>query len=354
MKILVMNLGSTSTKLAIFEDENPIVTETIRHTPEELAPYPDILAQEDFRKERILDFLRQKGAPLDSMDVIATRGGLIRPVPGGVFWVDDSVEKDVRSGLYGKHSSNTGLLIANAWSREYGIPAVFTDAPATDELMDVARVSGYQSIFRRSIFHALNMKRVARQCCNSIGIKPEDSRLIIAHMGGGVSVAALKGLKAIDVNGATDGDGPFSPERSGSLPLKQALKVAYQKAKTPEEAFDLFYRKGGLISYFGTNNVAELVKRSETEKEVELVLRGMLYMIAKQIAAMAVPLEGRVDQIILTGGIAYNAGLMAQLSEKVGFIAPVTVTPGEDELAALAEGALRFMRGEEKARRIDE
>lgn len=354
MKILVMNLGSTSTKLAIYEDETLKVEKTLRHTAQELAPYPDILAQEGFRREKILTFLRDQGEALDQMDVIAARGGLIRPVSGGVFWVDETVAEDVQSGKYGKHGANTGLLIAQKWSREYGITAVFTDAPATDELSEVARVSGYKGIKRRSIFHALNIKRVARQYCKTANIKPEDSRLIAAHLGGGVSVAALLGLRAIDVNGATDGDGPFSPERSGSLPLKQALQTAFEKANSAEEAFNLFYGKGGLNSYFGTTDVPSLIERAKSDAQVKTVLDAMVYMTSKQIAAMAVPLEGRVDQILLTGGIAHNAGLMMQIEAQVSWIAPVTVIAGEDELAALAEGALRFMRGEEEAKHIDE
>lgn len=354
MNILVMNLGSTSTKLGIYQDQAAPLTTTLRHSKQELSPYPSDLAQEDFRRGKILDFLRERGLSPADFDVIATRGGLIRPIPGGVFMVDDEVVRDAKSGRYGRHSANTGLLIAHKWSQEYGIPAIFADAPVSDELTDLARVSGFAGIKRRSVFHALNVKRVARQYCEESGIPYQDSRLIVAHLGGGVSVTALLGMKAIDVNGATDGDGPFSPERAGSLPIKQALQVAYQQAKTPEDAFDLFYKKGGLMSYFGTNDVADLVTKAQTDEETKLVLSAMVYQIAKQVAAMAVPLLGQVQQIIVTGGIAYNTGLMEELKEKIEWLAPVTVYPGEDELAALAENARMFLLKQVKARYIHE
>lgn len=352
MKILVMNLGSTSTKLAVYDGLSQQFEKTLRHTREELPPYPDILAQEAFREEKILAFLSEKGESLDDMDIIATRGGLVRPIPGGVFLVDETAAQDARCGKYGAHSTNVGLLIAHKWSLKKGIPAVFTDAPVTDELSETARVSGFSGIRRRSVFHALNMKHVARKYCEEAGIKAEESRLIVAHMGGGVSVAALHGLKAIDVNSGTDGDGPFSPERAGSLPLRPALKYAFENAATAEAAYDLFYRQGGLYSYFGTNDVQALIARAKDEEAVRLVLDGMVYMIAKQIAAMAVPLSGKVQRILLTGGIAYNEGMMKQLSDLVSFIAPVSVYPGEDELAALAMGAYRYLSGETEALRV--
>jgi len=289
---------------------------------------------------------------MDGFDAIATRGGLIRPIPGGSFLVDEAAAQDALSGQYGMHPANVGLLIARELGQEYGIPAIFTDAPVTDELDDLSRVSGFSGIKRCAIFHALNMKRVARLYCEREGRNPADSRLVVAHMGGGITVAALKGLRAVDVNNGVDGEGPFSPERAGSLPSRQLLALAKAHPGGPDALYEELYRQGGLQSYFGTNDVAALEARARTEPFVRTVLDAMFYGVAKQIAAMAVKLEGRVDAILLTGGIAFNAGQMAALAARVEWIAPCAVYPGEDELAALAEGALRVLTGQEEAQSI--
>ena len=350
MKILVLNLGSTSTKLGVFDGTKQVLSHTIRHSKEELAPFPGILEQEEYRKRRLLDWLSENGHEAAGFAAIAARGGLVRPLPGGTYHLDEEAAKDARGGQYGLHPANTGMLIALSLSRAWGIPAFFTDAPATDELTEVARVSGYKGITRRSIFHALNMKRVARLYCEQNGLDPLASRLIAAHMGGGITISALKGLKAIDINNGVDGEGPFTPERAGSLPTRLLLALLEDGKTSPRALSEALYRQGGLQSYFGTNDVAALLARAEKEDEVRLVLDAMVYQIAKQIAALAVALKGRVDQILLTGGIAYNTGMMEQLREMVAWIAPCTVYPGEDELAALAEGAWRVLSGLEEAR----
>lgn len=354
MNILVLNLGSTSTKLGVFDGTRQLLSHTIRHSKEELSAFPGILEQEGFRRGRIGAWLSENGWPLTAFDIIAARGGLLRPIPGGVFLVDDAVAEDAASGRYGQHPANVGLLIARRFSQEYGIPAVFTDAPATDELSGVARVSGYRPIARRSIFHALNIKRAARQHCLKEGLNPDEARLIVAHMGGGITVAAVDGLKAVDVNNGVDGEGPFSPERAGSLPLRQTLKLAGGYEGGCEAFYDQLYRQGGLMSYFGTNDVEALAQRAQSEPEVALVLDAMLYGIAKQIAAMAIPLKGKPQGILLTGGIAFNRGLMDKLAALVDWLAPCHVYPGEDELAALAEGAFRYLTGQEEAKRLGE
>lgn len=353
MKILVLNLGSTSTKLGVFEDTRELLTHTLRHSKEELARFDGILGQTGFRKDALLNWLDENGSPITGFDAIAARGGLIRPVPGGSFLVDEAAVKDAQSGDYGMHAANLGMLIARELGLEQGIPAIFTDAPATDELSDTARVSGYQGITRRSVFHALNAKRVARLYCEEQGLDPYKTKLIVAHMGGGVSVCALDGLKAVDVNCAVEGDGPFSPERAGSLPLKQVLKLAKTFPGGPDALFEALYRQGGLSSYFKSNDVVELERRGREEPGVRLVLDAMLYNIAKQIAAMAVALQGKPRQVLLTGGIAYNREMMERLSGLVAFVAPCTIFPGEDELAALAEGAYRVLTGQEEARRVE-
>lgn len=352
MKILVLNLGSTSTKAGIFEGMVEQTSHTIRHSKQELAPYPGILEQKDFRKQKLLEWLQSQGLGILDFGVIAVRGGLIRPIPGGVYLVDEAAAADAASGEYGLHPANVGLLIAWEWHKEHRLPAVFVDAPATDELSDIARVSGYAPIARRSIFHALNAKRVARLWCQDAGRDPSDSRLVVAHLGGGATVCALSGLAAIDVNNGVDGEGPFSPERAGSLPLRPLLKMAASWPGGPEALMEEIYRKGGLYSYFGTNDVPALVAQIQDDPQVALVMQALCYNIAKQIAAMAIALQGKVDQILLTGGLAYNQGLMADIESQVGWIAPVRIYPGEDELAALAEGAWRYIQGEEEAKRI--
>lgn len=353
MKILVLNLGSTSTKFGVFHETTQLLSHTLRHSKEELAQYTDILSQLPFRRERTRDWLHGNGHELNSFDAIAARGGLIRPVSGGSFYIDEQAARDAANGEYGMHPSNVGMLIAREWSLEYGIPAIFTDAPATDELLDKARVSGFLGIERRSIFHALNAKRVARLYCAEQGLDPYHENLIVAHLGGGITVSAINNLRAIDVNNGVEGEGPFAPERAGSLPLRQVLKLSKTYPGGPDALFEALYRQGGLQSYFGSNDVVALLERAEREEEVALVFEGMLYAIAKQIAAMAVPLQGKVRQILLTGGIAYNTDLMARLAKQVAFIAPCTVYPGEDELAALAQGAWRVLSGQEEGQHLE-
>ncbi len=352
MKILVMNLGSTSTKLGVFEGLTQTHSHTIRHTRDELSHFSDILSQKDFRKQKMHDWLQISGFTPKDINVIAARGGVIRPVSGGSFYIDEDAARDAASGAWGMHPTNVGLLIAYEWSLEYGIPAIFTDAPTTDELSDVARVSGFKGIARRSVFHALNAKRVIRLYCEQKGLDPFTCRFIVAHMGGGVTVSALDGMRAIDINSGADGEGPFAPERAGSLPSRQLLNLVKDYEGDPDRLFDALYRHGGLMSYFGTNDIPLLMERATKEPEVKTVLDAMVYSIAKQIAAMAVALEGKLQQILLTGGVAHSAGLMEQLSSLVSWIAPCTVFPGEDELAALAEGAYRVMTGQEEAGHI--
>lgn len=353
MKTLVLNLGSTSTKAGVFEGPREIISHTLRHSKEELAPFAGVMEQKDYRKEQIIKWLQSEGFSMADMGIIAARGGLIRPIRGGIYFVDEAAVRDAASGEYGLHPANVGLLIAREWSLEYNIPAVFVDAPATEELSEIAKISGFAPVTRRSIFHALNAKRAARRWCAEAGKDPKDSRIIVAHLGGGVTVCALENLAAIDVNNGVDGEGPFSPERAGSLPLRQIMKLAQTWEGGPTALFEETYRKGGLFSYFGSNHVGDLLKRAPQEPRVRLVLDAFAYNISKQAAAMAVALKGRVDQIVLTGGVAYNQSLMEDIIRQVGWIAPVSIYPGEDELAALAEGADRYLQGLEEARSVE-
>jgi len=352
MNILVLNLGSTSTKAGVFDGAQEICSRTLRHDKAQLSALGGILEQKEVRKVAVLKWLSDEGYALSGMKAIAARGGLIRPIPGGVYLIDEQAARDAASGEYGMHPSNLGMLIAREWSLVAGIPAVFLDAPVTDELSARARVTGVKGITRRSVFHALNAKRVVRLYCAQEGIDPFRHRFVVAHMGGGITVSAVDGLKAVDVNNGVDGEGPFTPERAGGLPIREVLRLLEAFGGDKERLMDALYRQGGLTSHLGSNDVAALCARAGNEPEVRAVLDAMLYGIAKQIGAMAAALEGQVTRILLTGGIAYNRDLMDELTAQVGWIAGCSVFPGEDELAALAEGALRFLSGEEQARRV--
>lgn len=355
MKILVLNLGSTSSKVGLFENQQQLAQATLRHERQQIEAFQNIIDQKAFRQAAILDWLQGQGLGLLDIDALAVRGGLLRPLPGGSYRVCRVAAADAASGKYGKHPANLGILIAAQWQEEHGIPALFTDAPTTDELDAKARISGLSGHTRHCVFHALNIKRVARLYCQSAKIPEADSRLIVAHMGGGISVCALKGMKAIDVNSAIDGEGPFTPERCGSLQAYTVLNLVDEMGGDTNAVYQRIYRRGGLYSYFGSNHVGQLSKqaREENNGEIRLVLDAMFYQIAKAIAGLAISLKGRVDQILLTGGVAYNQEEMQTLSQMLRFIAPVTVYPGEDELAALAEGAWRVLSGEEEVRSIE-
>lgn len=353
MKILVINLGSTSTKAGIFEDTQQLLAQTIRHSKEDIATQTTITQQRDFRKGVIEGWLQDKGYGLTDFAVFAMRGGITRPMPGGVYHITPGIADDALTGRFGEHASNIGLLIGFAWNQATGIPAVFVDAPCTDELADIARVSGYKGVERTSIFHALNAKRIIRLYCQDKGLDPYQASFVVAHMGGGISVSAYKNLRAIDVSNGVDGEGPFSPERVGALSHKNLFKLVNEYSGDTEALRKELYYRGGLMSYFGTNDVLALIERSAQEPEAALVLDAMAYNIAKQIGALSVVLGGEVDQILLTGGLAYNERTTAPIIARVSWIAGCTVYPGEDELAALAEGAWRFAAGQEEAIRLD-
>lgn len=353
MKILVVNLGSTSTKAGIFEDKEQLLSETIRHQKEEIAGQTTIQQQRDFRKAVVERWLAEKGYALSDFAVFAMRGGIIRPIPGGTYHITPGIVDDAQTGRYGEHASNIGLLMGYDWSQATGIPAVFVDAPCTDELADVARFSGFKGVERSSIFHALNAKRVIRLYCQAQGLDPWQGRFVVAHMGGGISVSAYQNLKAIDVSNGVDGEGPFSPERVGALSHKNLFKLVRAYGGDTEALRKELYYRGGLMSYTGSNDVRALIGRAAKEPEVAQALDAMIYAIAKQIGAMAAVLSGKVDQILLTGGLAYNERVTSPLVSRVGWIAGCTIYPGEDELAALAEGAWRFATGQEDAIRLD-
>lgn len=348
-KILIINPGSTSTKIGVYEDETQVMEETLRHSTEEIAQYATIYDQKDFRKDVIVSVLKEKGVDLNDIDVVVGRGGLLKPIPGGTYETTPELLEDLKIGKQGQHASNLGGILAKEIASEINVPSYIVDPVVVDELQDVARLSGHPEMPRISIFHALNQKAVAKRYAKETGKAYEDLNLIVVHMGGGVSVGAHKNGKVIDVANALDGDGPFSPERAGGLPSGALMKLCFSGKYTQAEIGKMINGNGGFNAYVGTNDMRDLVKMAETDANAKLVRDAFHYQLVKEIGAMAVVLGGKVDQIILTGGIAYNAITQNTMKDAVEWIAPVTVYPGEDELLALAQGAIRVMSGEEEA-----
>lgn len=349
-RLLIINPGSTSTKIAVFENETQVMEETLRHTDEELAPYATILDQYTFRKNVILTALEAQDIDLEELDAVVGRGGLLKPMEGGTYRVDERVLADLKSAVMGSHASNLGALIANEIAEQYQIPAYIVDPVVVDELEDLARISGMPEIQRISIVHALNQKAVARRAAKEAGKHYAEMNLIVAHLGGGISVGAHKKGRIVDVNNAL-GDGPFTPERTGGLPTDQLAKLCYSGQYTLEEMKKKLVGKGGLVAYLGTSDGREISRRiQEGDSYAEQIYQAMAYQVAKEIGAAAAVLEGDVDAILLTGGLAYDALLMGWIKKRVNFISPVILYPGEEEMKALAEGGLRVLSGEEQAK----
>lgn len=348
IKSLIINPGSTSTKIGVFEDETLLFEETLRHSTEEISQYASIVDQKDFRKKIITDLLEEKNFDMKSLNVVVGRGGMLRPIPGGTYAVTDELLADLRVGVQGQHASNLGGILAREIGDSIGVPSYIVDPVVVDELMPVARYSGMPEIPRGSIFHALNQKAVAKRYAKETGKSYESLRLIVVHMGGGVSVGAHEDGRIIDVFSAFDGDGAFSPERAGGVPCGALVKMCFSGKYTEKEVYSKLIGKGGFNAYLGTNDMRDVVKRAnEGEEKAAEVKDAFIFQVAKDIGSMACVLKGKVDQIIVTGGIAYNEAVVAGLKEYAGFIAPFTVYPGEDELLALAQGALRVLNGEE-------
>jgi len=350
-RLLIINPGSTSTKIAIFDNEKIVMEQTLRHSNEELAPYTSVIEQYEFRKNVILDTLNANGINISKLSAVVGRGGLLRPMEGGVYRVNERMLEDLRGCAMGQHASNLGAIIADEIAEQLGIPAFIADPVVVDEMEEIARFSGMPEIKRISLWHALNQKAVARRAAADLGKKYEDINLVIAHLGGGISVGVHKKGKVVDVNNALDGEGPFSPERTGSLPVSGLMKLCYSGKYTIEQLKKLIVGKGGLVAYLGTNDGREVVKMIEAgDKNAELVYKAMAYQVGKEIGACAAVLEGKVDAVCLTGGLAYDKLLTGWIKEMVQFIGDVRIYPSEDEMIALAEGGLRVLRGEESAR----
>ncbi len=349
IKSLIINPGSTSTKIGVFEDETLLFEETLRHSTEEIAQYASIVDQKDFRKNVILAILKEKNFDMKELNVIVGRGGMLKPIPGGTYRVTDSLLEDLRVGRQGQHASNLGGILAKEIGDELGLPSFIVDPVVVDELQPVARYSGVPELPRVSIFHALNQKAVAKRYAKESGTPYEDLNLIVVHMGGGVSVGAHKNGKIIDVFNALDGDGAFSPERAGGVPVGALVKMCFSGEYTEKEVYKKLVGNGGFNAYLGTNDARTVTQRATSgDEEAKMVLDAFHYQIAKDIGSMACVLEGKVDKIILTGGIAYNKHTCETLQKMCGWIADFVIYAGEDELLALAQGALRVLNGEEK------
>ncbi len=348
-KILIINPGSTSTKIGVFEDETLLFEETLRHTTEELAGFGLIVEQKDFRKKVILDILAQKEFDIKTLDVVVGRGGMLKPIPGGTYPVSDELLEDLKIGKQGQHASNLGGILAREIGDEIGVPSYIVDPVVVDELMPTSRLSGVPELPRRSVFHALNQKAVAKRYAKENGKKYEDLNLIVVHMGGGVSVGAHMKGRIVDVNNALDGEGAFSPERAGGVPAGDLVKMCFSGEYTMQQVMKKLVGNGGFNAYIGSNDARDLEKMVfDGDENAKLVQDAFYQQVAKDIGAMSTVLCGKVDQIILTGGIAYSKYTCGELEKRAGFIAPFTVYPGEDELLALAQGAIRVMNGEEE------
>ena len=354
--ILAINPGSTSTKIAVYDGEKEVYSKTLRHTAEEIGKYAKIVDQFEFREGLIYAALQESGVALESLGAIVGRGGLVKPVVSGAYHVNARLIEDLRKGVQGEHASNLGGLIANSLAKRAGGKpiALIADPVVVDELDEVARISGLPFMERRSIFHALNQKAIARRHAASLGKRYEELNLIVAHLGGGVSVGAHRKGRVVEVNNAIDGEGPFSPERAGTMQAGQLVDLCFSGKYTKEEIKKFLNGKGGLVAHLGTNNAKEVADRAEAgDKKAELIEHAMGYGVGKSIAECAAALHGKVDGILLTGGMAYGKSLTDYIEAMVSFIAPVSVYPGEDELGALAMNGLMVLRGEMEAREYE-
>ena len=348
--ILAINPGSTSTKIAVYKNEDQLFTTSISHTPEELAGFKSVIDQFEWRKGLILKALADNNIDVNKLSAVVGRGGVISPIESGVYEVNDDLRHDLLNARM-QHASNLGGLLARDIADSIGVKSYIADPVVVDEMMPYARISGVTELPRESIFHALNQKAVARLFAKESDKKYEDLNLVVCHMGGGCTVSAHRRGRVIDTTNALDGCGPISPERSGSLPPGPLIRLCFSGKYTEEELIKKVHGKGGLFAHLGTTSVPEVLDRIMAhDLHAMLILRAMCYSIAKEIGAMAVALKGEVDAILLTGGIAHSKRVTDFIADHVDFIAPIFVYPGENELKALSENALAVLRGERSAK----
>jgi len=351
-RILVINPGSTSTKLAVFEDEKPLHSETIAHPHQQISAFPRIPDQYAFRRDAVLSFLKKHKVQPTRLGAVVGRGGLLRPLASGTYRVNERMVQELRTPNKERdHVTNLGALIANEIAQPLGIPAFIVDPVCVDELEPLARVSGWPEIERKSLSHVLSLKSAARRASRDLGRSYESINLLVAHLGGGISVTAHRQGRMIDVNQALDGTGPFSPERVGGLPFGDVMRLCFSGKYTYDELFRKLTRQGGLLAHLGTNDAVEVETRiAGGDEHARLIYEALAYQIAKEIGLMATVLKGEVDAVVLTGGLAYSSMLVGWIRERVEWIAPLRVYPGQDEMLAMAQGALRVLRGEEEAK----
>lgn len=350
MLILAINPGSTSTKIAVYSGDKLVSKDNIFHKAEELLPFGKICEQYEYRIGMILEWLFFQEIRQEELVAVVGRGGLLRPLAGGTYAINELMVQEMKEAKQGEHASNLGIIMAYALGKKLDIPAFVVDPVAVDEMEPYARISGMPEITRLSQSHALNMKAVARKVAKEMEKSYFDLNLIVVHLGSGISVSPHKKGKMIDVNNANN-EGPFSPERCGGLPTYELVKLCYSGKYTEEEMLAKLLKVGGMYAYLGTKDVREVRKMiAEGNEQAKLILDTMVYQVAKEIGAMSTVLEGQVDAIVITGGIAFDQELVAEISKRVSFIAPIKVVPGEEELESLAIGALRVLTGEENAK----
>lgn len=349
-RILAVNPGGMTTKIAVHEGEERVYEASVEHSPQELAGFETIPDQLDFRRLAIEKALEEGGQIDRPFDAVAGRGGLLRSIPSGTYAVNDLMLEDAREGYHGQHASNLGPLLADALARDLGGRPYITDPVSVDEFEPLARYSGHAGIERKSLLHALNIKATAKKAARKLGRPLDSMNLILAHLGSGISIAPLRRGKMIDVNNAASG-GPFSPERTGALPLVEMLNWMVENDVAPDRMVKIVIKEGGLLSLLGTNDFREVERRAgDGDAKAREVVEAMAYQIAKEIGAMATTLSGEVESIVLTGSLAHSELLVDLVSGRVSFIADVLVLPGENELESLAVGALEVLTGEEEPR----
>lgn len=349
-KILVLNPGSTTSKIALYMNGECVLSKNVEHPAHELRKLKRITDQKDFRYEFIKDALKKEGLSLHGLTAVSARGGLLKPIPGGTWNVNEKMVSDLQKGLQGEHASNLGGIMAYQIGQEFNCPAFIVDPVIVDELQDVARFAGLPEIKRRSIFHALNQKAVAREAAEEMGSGYEDCIFIVAHLGGGISVGLHKRGKVVDVNNALDGEGPFSAERSGGLPVGDLVKLCFSGQYTEGEIRKKIKGQGGLVAYMGTSSLLEVEEAMDQgDEKAKEVFLALAYQVGKEIGGLAAVSSKKIDAVILTGGMANSQKMVEEIKKRVSFIGPVIIKPGEKEMEALYRGALRVLEGKEAA-----
>lgn len=350
-RILTINPGSTSTKIGVFHNERSIFEKTLRHNIEELQRFDRIIDQYEFRKNHILETLHEQGINISKFDAVCARGGLLRPIEGGTYVVNDEMIEDLKSGYAGQHASNLGGIIAREIADGLNIPSYIVDPVVVDEMSVLAKVSGMPEIERKSIFHALNQKAVARKAAASLGKRYENMKMIITHMGGGITIGVHDRGRVVDVNNGLHGEGPFSPERAGTVPAGDLVDLCFSGEYTKEEIMKKLVGTGGLLGYLGTNDAVKVEQMIQGgDEKARFIYDAMAYQVAKEIGAASAALKGEVEAIVLTGGLAYGKSFVSAIRSYIDWISDILVYPGENELQSLAQGALRVLQGEEQSK----